>query len=613
MQRRDALTIAIITAVALVAQNPLWGAAWQPAGAPLMTQWAGDVDPDHVLPEYPRPQMVRPNWRNLNGLWQFEEASEGDSVPIGRDLTGQILVPFPWESALSGVRQVFDSHRAWYRRRFTVPASWPKGRVLLHFGAVDWEATVYVNGACVGIHRGGYDPFTFDITAHLRDSGAQELIVGVYDPGTAGKIAKGKQANHKFADPGRYHYSPSSGIWQTVWLEAVPQTYISALHIVPDIDAGTVTVEVDAVGARGAVDVEIVAGDKRQMFGPVTGRANQPVTLAIPDPKLWSPDAPFLYDLAVQLKKNGRMLDTVQSYFGMRKISLGTWTHGVKRLHLNNEFLFQMGPLDQGYWPDGIYTAPTDEALRWDVEQIKAFGFNMIRKHVKVEPARWYYWCDKLGVLVWQDMPHAPGGRTDAEKDQFELELQRMVKGFWNHPSIIIWVVFNEHWGLYDVRRLTEDVMALDRSRLVTGNSGIDAGKPNLDFEVGHIRDNHSYRPPNCPFASDTRAIVCGEYGAIGYKIPGHIWDADGPWVHHNYVGKEAATVEYETFIKQLIPWRDAEGLSAAVYTQWTDVENEMNGLYTYDRKVIKLDQDRVTAANRSTWWKENGAQQPVD
>jgi hypothetical protein len=263
-----------------------------------------------------------------------------------------------------------------------------------------------------------------------------------------------------------------------------------------------------------------------------------------------------------------------------------------------------MGPLDQGYWPDGIYTAPTDEALRWDIELIKEFGFNMIRKHIKIEPQRWYYWCDKLGLLVWQDMPSTFNERTEEEKTQFETELQLMIKTHWNHPSIVNWIIFNEHWGIYDPVRLTENVMALDPSRLVTGNSGIDAGKPNIDYVTGHITDNHSYRPPNVPFASQIRATVCGEYGAIGYKVNEHIWDVDGPWVHHNYKGIDDATAEYEKFINMIIGFKE-EGLSAAVYTQWTDVENEMNGIYTYDRKVIKLHKSRIRTANESTYLKK--------
>ncbi len=550
--------------------------------------------------------MVRSEWRNLNGLWQFQAAEQGDPVPRGDELESRILVPFCWESALSGVRRFLSSHRAWYRRTFAVPSEWDGKRVLVHFGGVDWETHVYVNGTCVGIHKGGYDPFSFDITAHVRDAGDQELIVYVYDPGSSEPIARGKQSNSRFGDPHGYSYCSCSGIWQTVWLEAVPPTYIRDLHIVPDIDQENVTVTLDLAGGTANITARAVASDGTQVVGRAEGNPHRDIRIKIPQPRLWSPDSPFLYDLQVSLTRDGKRIDTVRSYFGMRKISLGK-RDGVVKILLNNEFLFQMGPLDQGYWPDGIYTAPTDEALRWDIEQMKAFGYNMVRKHVKVEPARWYYWADKLGLIVWQDMPHGRGDRSEQDKTQFELELHRMVKAFWDHPSIIQWIVFNEHWGLYDPERLTVAVMELDPSRLVTCNSGIDAGDPDLDFEVGHIRDNHHYRPPTCPYASNRRAIVNGEYGAIGYKIKGHIWDTDGPWVHHNYKDKEAATKEYEAFIQQLIEYKDKGGLSAAVYTQWTDVENEMNGIYTYDRKVIKLDEDRVAAANRSTYEDDPG------
>jgi beta-galactosidase/beta-glucuronidase len=290
----------------------------------------------------------------------------------------------------------------------------------------------------------------------------------------------------------------------------------------------------------------------------------------------------------------------------MRKISLRRHVingrDGLMKIDLNNRFVFQMGPLDQGYWPDGLYTAPTDEALRWDIQQMKKMGYNMVRKHIKVEPQRWYFWADKLGLLVWQDMPSTFKKRSEDEKTQFETELQRMVKSHWNHPSIVNWIVFNEHWGAYDVERLTEMVMALDPSRLVTGNSGMDAGRPHIDYEVGHIKDNHHYRPPTNPMANNRRAAVNGEYGAIGYKAPGHIWDPDGPWVHDTYKGLEEATTEYEKFIAMLNKFRIEDHLSGAVYTQWTDVENEMNGIYTYDRRLMKLDPTRVTSANESTW-----------
>lgn len=588
----------LLFAFSLHAQN------WEMASVPLSTPWAEEVDPDHVLPEYPRPIMQRDRWQNLNGLWQFQEARASDQVPFGNELDQQILVPFAWESALSGIRKQFGSYRAWYRRMFTVPDNWQEERLLLHFGAVDWEATVYINGRCAGIHQGGYDAFYLDITPFLNSDGPQEIIVGVYDPGNEEGITVGKQNNRRFDDPQRYAYAPVSGIWQTVWLEPVPDLFIQDLRITPDVDNETIIFNVNPSSQQtGNSSVEVTARDGNEIVGQARCGFNEEFFMDLPDPKLWSPDSPFLYDLDIRIIDDTEVIDEVQSYVGMRKISMQKYK-GVQRLMLNDDFVFQMGPLDQGYWPDGLYTAPTDEALKWDIEQMKVFGYNMVRKHIKVEPQRWYYWCDKLGILVWQDMPSTFKKRTEREENIFELELQRMIKTHWNHPSIINWIVFNEHWGAYDVPRLTKMVMALDPSRLVTGNSGIDAGRPDLDYEVGHIKDNHSYRPPSVPFGNNLRAVVNGEYGAIGYKIKGHIWDVDGPWVHHNYENKEAATKEYERFIEMIHGFQE-EGLSAAVYTQWSDLENEMNGIYTYDRKVIKLDKKRVTDANRSTFAKD--------
>lgn len=580
----------------------LFSQNWKMADVPLSTEWAAKVNPQNPLPEYPRPMMTRPNWQNLNGLWEFQEGKEGDAVPFGKKLKDQILVPFPWESALSGIRKQFESRRAWYRRSFTVPNDWKGEQVLLHFGAVDWAATVYVNGRCVGTHQGGYDAFSFDIAPFLNEKSNQEIIVSVYDPGNDEGIAVGKQENSRFANPQRYSYCPSSGIWQTVWLEPVPKVSIKDFHITPDIDAEEITVTVNAAQQlSNRWKAEIIAFDGTTEVGRTTADLNKPTPLSILKPKLWSPSNPFLYDVKIILKDSLDAKDEVQGYFGMRKISLKTFK-STPRLALNNEFLFQFGTLDQGYWPDGIYTAPTDEALKWDIEQTKNWGFNMIRKHIKIEPQRWYYWCDKMGILVWQDMPSTMKQRTEDEKTQFETELQHMVKQHWNHPSIVNWVVFNEHWGLYDVERLTNFVMALDPSRMVTGNSGIDARKPNVDYEVGHIKDNHSYRPPSLPLISSKRATANGEFGAIGYNVEGHIWDIDGPWVHYNYKGKEEATAEYEKFIGMMTEKFLQGGLSAAVYTQWTDVENEMNGFYTYDRKIIKLDKEKVIKANKMTW-----------
>ncbi len=563
----------------------------------MVTPWAADLDKNNPLPEYPRPLMVREKWKNLNGVWEFGEAQLGDGLP--KQLKEKIVVPFPWESYLSGIQRELPSKRAWYQRSFTVPANWKTEQVLLHFGAVDFEAKVYVNERFVGQHKGGFDAFSFNITNYLK-TGNNELTVQVFDPGSDEAIAYGKQNNRRFENPQRYAYTSSSGIWQTVWLEAVPEHHITHFNIIPDIDQENINITLNYAGFDKEMLAEVTVMDGTKIVGNGEGNVNLPFKVDVTDPKLWSPDSPFLYDVIIQLKDSIKVYDEVKSYVGMRKISIEN-EGNLKKIFLNNEFVFQMGPLDQGYWPDGIYTAPSDKALKWDVEMTKEWGFNMIRKHIKIEPQRWYYWADKLGVLVWQDMPSTFGKRTEKEKVQFESELSKMVDGFANHPSIIVWVVFNEHWGLYDVERLTENVIAQDPSRLVIGNSGIDAGKPDIDYEVGHIKDNHSYRPPSVPFASNKRAVVNGEYGAIGYKVPGHIWDLDGPWVHHNYEGKEAATEEYEKFIKMIVEDFQKEGLSASVYTQWTDVENEMNGLYTYDRKVIKLDKERVTKANLST------------
>lgn len=574
---------------------------WEMKQAPLMTPWSKNIDIHHVLPEYPRPLMQREDWKNLNGVWEFEMRVEGDRLPAKRKLHEKILVPYPWESALSGVRRQLSTQRAWYKRTFTLPKEWKGKNIILNFGAVDWESEIYVNGKLVGTHKGGYDPFSFNITSYLDLSAKeQELIVSVYDPGNSKAIPHGKQNNTRFSEPKGYSYSPSSGIWQTVWIEPVNKDHVTAIHTIPDFDKKAFRVEVNASGNQN-LKVNICIQSQGKTESQHSGALNTPITLPLQTIRPWSPDTPHLYDVIVKLtNEKGETVDSIRSYAGMRKISLKN-ENGVQRLALNDKFIFQMGPLDQGYWPDGIYTAPTDEALKWDVQKIKEWGFNMIRKHIKVEPQRWYYWCDKLGILVWQDMPNCFKTRNGEEKEQFETELQRMIRTHWNHPSIVNWIVFNEHWGIYDCERITENVMKLDPSRLVTGNSGIDARKPSIDYEVGHIKDNHSYRPPHVPLISSKRATVNGEYGAIGYKIEGHIWDTDGPWVHHNYKNKENATKEYVKFIQQINEYI-RRGLSAAVYTQWTDVENEMNGLYTYDRKVEKLDKQKVSDANRSTY-----------
>jgi beta-galactosidase/beta-glucuronidase len=393
------ILIALACTLSLV---PLSGANWQPADGPLSTRWAAEVDPSRgVLPEYPRPQLVRDNWLNLNGLWDLAITPR---TAVRPDTFAQkILVPFPVESALSGVmRNVTENDRLWYRRTFEIPAGWEEQRVLLHFGAVDFEAVVWLNGHELGQHRGGYDPFHFDITDALRTASPNELVVAVWDPTDAGTQPRGKQVRRP--DRGIF-YTAASGIWQTVWLEPVPVTRVRHLSIVPDIDTNRVRVRTEITGANANTRLELEAMANGRRVARATGTPGEELILSIRRPRLWSPEDPFLYDLTVRVRQGRETTDVVTSYFGMRKVGLGQDEQGITRLFLNNEPYFMVGFLDQGYWPDGIYTAPTDEALRYDIEVTRQLGFNLARKHVKIEPARWYYWADRLGLIVWQDMP----------------------------------------------------------------------------------------------------------------------------------------------------------------------------------------------------------------
>jgi hypothetical protein len=565
---------------------------WKPADGPLQTRWARDVRPDRVLTAYPRPQLRRDQWRNLNGVWQLAFAKEGDAVPAGADLPERILVPFPVESALSGVMK--PAERLWYRRLFTVPKEWAGQRVLLHFGAVDWEATVSLNGKKLGAHRGGYDAFSFDITDALTDKGEQELIVGVWDPTDAGPQPRGKQVRK----PGGIYYTPVTGIWQTVWMEPVGPDHIDALQITPDVDGEQVRVAARVSGKEGwSLRVVVLDGDRP--VAEADGRAGEAVALPVKKPKLWSPDRPFLYDLRVELRRGDQTPDRVESYFGMRKIEVGKDDKGVTRLLLNGKFVFQCGPLDQGFWPDGIYTAPTDEALKFDVEMTKKLGFNMTRKHVKVEPDRWYYWCDRLGLLVWQDMPSGDRniGPRDADLKRsaesariYETELKRMIDERRNHPCIIMWVIFNEGWGQFDTARMAEWTRGYDPTRLVDSASGW------ADRGVGDVHDVHIYPGPGSPEPEAKRAAVLGEFGGLGLGVDGHTWSKK-TWGYRGADSKADLTRKYERLWQGVYRLKDERGLSAAVYTQLTDVETEANGLLTYDREVVKVDEARAAAA----------------
>jgi hypothetical protein len=575
--------------------KPKPGSLWQPVPGHIMTRWAADVNPRNPLPEYPRPQLVRKDWENLNGLWDY--AIQPMGLPGPEKYVGKILVPYPVESALSGVKQpVWKDERLWYRRTFKPPKLANGKRLLLHFGAVDWEAKVFLNGRALGEHRGGYDAFTFDISDAITPGVENELVVAVFDATGNGQAA-GKQNYNKFNKPGGIAYTPCSGIWQTVWLETVAPAYIESLKLIPDVDAGCLRVTVAAQGGAGKAPVEIIAFDGRKEVARVNGKADAELKLPIPQARHWTPADPFLYNLRVRLGD-----DEVTSYFGMRKIALGKDDRGFTSLLLNGRPLFQAGPLDQGFWPDGIYTAPTDEALSFDIREMKRLGFNMVRKHIKVEPARWFYWCDKLGLLVWQDMPSGGGGKGgDREKEgeptttqithQFESELRTMIQQHWNHPSVIMWIVFNESWGQYDTLRLTREVKVLDPSRIVNSASGW------ADMGSGEVNDRHNYPSPVCSPPETARAAVLGEFGGLGLATPNHTW-VENAWGYQGVQSERALTRKYLELWCEVAELRK-QGLCAAVYTQLTDIETEANGLFTYDRQRLKVDAKQVAAAHR--------------
>jgi beta-galactosidase/beta-glucuronidase len=578
---------------------------WKPAGDKIKTPWADKVDVKNPLPEYPRPQLMRDQWQNLNGLWDFAILPKGNSFPEKYD--GQILVPFAAESSLSGVQQnVGSTKELWYRRTFTIPDNWKNKRILLNFGACDWETNVWINDIKIGSHRGGYTPFSLDITPFLSKGKAQNLIVRVWDPTDEGFQPRGKQVNK----PGGIFYTPVTGIWQTVWIEPVETAYISHLKIIPNIDGGNISVRPATNGASPTDIIEVKVLEKGKVISSGKGAEGQEVLVPVPQPKLWSPESPFLYDLEITLLHNGVPGDKVKSYFGMRKISTKKDANGIVRLQLNNKDYFLFGPLDQGWWPDGLYTAPTDEALLYDIRKTKDFGFNMIRKHVKVEPARWYYHCDREGVLVWQDMPSGDRSPQWQMRNYFNgLELQRSAQSEENYrrewkeimdfavsnPCVVTWIPFNEAWGQFKTAEIAEWTKNYDPSRLVDAASG------GNHYEAGDILDMHNYPDPVMGLFDSKRSNVLGEFGGIGLALPEHLWDNGRNWGYIQYKTSQEVTNAYLNYIerlKKLIPF----GYSAAIYTQTTDVENEVNGLMTYDRKVIKLDEDKIRKANQEVF-----------
>ncbi len=563
----------------------------------LVTRWAADVSAESPWPEYPRPQMVREKWLNLNGKWDLAILDSAGEAPS--EYPDKILVPYPIESQLSGVeRPLLPEQKAWHRRTFRVPAGWSDQRVLLHFGAVDWRAEVWLNGKRVGEHRGGFDPFTFDVTDAVVADAENVLVVAVTDPTDSGSQPQGKQ----HLRPDGIWYTAVSGIWQTVWLEPTPRAAIRRLKTTPRLDDSLVEVVVDAVGVDDSMELEVNAVVDGAVVASVSGVPGKPLKLEVEQPHRWSPDDPYLYDLDVRLVQSGKTLDRVDSYFGFRSIELGRDRNGHVRMMFNGEPLFQYGPLDQGYWPDGLYTPPTEEAMVFDLKQAKRLGFNMVRKHVKVESARWYHWCDRLGLLVWQDMPsggeHAQWpadgmetSRSAASADQYRVELKAMIDALDTFPCIVTWVPFNEGWGQFDTAAVSAWVESYDPSRLVIAASG------GNDFGVGHIDDDHFYPGPGAPPAEPDRAAVVGEFGGLGLPIEGHTWRDKENWGYLSFQTPAQLTTEYGDLVARLRPMVESH-LSAAVYTQLTDVEVEVNGLITYDREIVKPDVMEVRRAN---------------
>ena len=574
------IVILALSAMTIYAQD-----SWKPAPTHLKTPWADKVNPASVLPDYPRPSLVRARWQNLNGLWDFV-AKVAD--PEKTKLPKKILVPFAPESSLSGVGyQVQPNDILIYSREFAVPKAWDQDQVMLHFDAVDWSCKVYINDRFVGSHQGGYDRFSFNIRPFLNKVGTQKVRVEAMDPGNTGGQPNGKQV----LKPQSIWYTGTSGIWQTVWIEPVSDRHIKSYRVETKVD-GTFKIMVNIPGEfkDPVVRLRIPGASLEAEQRPKGGLPN-PVVFEgrIPNPKLWAPNTPYLYDFKVTVGDGADSLDEIRGYFGVREIRVGKDENGINRLMLNNVPTFMFGPLDQGFNPDGLHTYPTEDCFLFDLKAIKGYGCNMLRKHIKVEPERYYYACDKMGLMVWQDMP-SMSEQPFLNKQAFESELSRMIETHWNHPSIVMWVPFNEGWGQYDTERITAFVQRKDSTRLVNNASGW------TDHGVGSVSDIHVYPGPGVPDLDPKRAGVLGEFGGLGLPVAGHTWLDKGNWGYVKYNSAKEVTdayVDLLTKARGLIPL----GLCAAIYTQTTDVEVETNGWLTYDRKVFKIDQKRARDA----------------
>ena len=567
----------------------------------LPTEWTSDVNPDNPHPEYPRPTMRRPEWKSLNGRWRFTKTDKEASKP--EIFEKEIIVPYPVESSLSGIYDsIGPNDKVWYKRTFFVPDSWSGRFVLLHFGASDWETTVFINDIEIGKHRGGYDPFSFDISPYLDERGVQEVIVSVWDPTDAYHQPRGKQK----IKPKGIWYTPVSGIWQSVWIEPVNLSAIASLKFSPDIDKSIINIAANLYNPLPGDSLNVSISLNEKPIRVDRFPFDQIGKIELKNCKLWSPEYPVLYDASVSLLREGKIIDAVDSYFGMRKISVEVDKQGHRKLFLNNKAIFQYGLLDQGWWPDGLYTAPTDEALKSDIVRTKEMGFNLIRKHVKVEPQRWYSYCDQLGILVWQDMPNSdknanwkgPSGIDGVEIErefiseaQYKLEFEAIIHSFYNHPSIVKWIPFNEGWGQFKTVEIYDWVGKVDTTRLLGGPSGGNY------FPIGDTRDYHKYPGPEMPPADPDRALILGEFGGLGLPLQGHLWQKNENWGYRNLTSVKDLEKSYLDLLEKLKPLIQ-QGLAGAIYTQTTDVEGEVNGTMTYDRKVIKFKSKKIRKAH---------------
>ncbi|SFU54177.1 Glycosyl hydrolases family 2 [Pustulibacterium marinum] len=567
----------------------------------LKTPWTDQVEKEHPLNEYPRPQLQRDNWTNLNGSWAYAITNIQKEIPTTWD--GEIVVPFPVESYLSGVqKRVTHEQLLWYKRNLEFQTANENEKVILHFGAVDYETEVYINGFFVGNHKGGYTAFEMDVTSFLKQ-GANDLVVKVHDPTMEGEQARGKQVKN----PGGIYYTPVTGIWKTVWLENVPESYIKSNKITTGIDKSVVSIQTSIVNAKANDQLELKVFLDDKEVTTLSANSFETLEATINNAQLWTPDTPTLYTYSLAIIRDHKIVDKVEGYFGMRDIRIAKDDKGVQRLMLNHKPLFQYGPLDQGYWPDGIYTAPTEEALLWDIQQMKAMGFNMVRKHVKVEPERWYYHCDRIGLIVWQDMPsgyneivpvkdhdHSVEAtwldehyndleRSFDSENNYRTELKEMMSQLHNYPSICVWVPFNESWGQFKTNEILDYAESLDPSRVIDGPSGW------IDRNGGELHDFHLYGnrlQKEFPL-EDHRGLVIGEFGGLGYGVKDHVFSKEA-WSYQGFKNEKQLKKAYQSLINRIVELK-AAGFSAAVYTQLTDVETEINGLITYDRKVIKI------------------------